>query len=72
MASSYRLRFQAIGRVIRGLTIPPTFHGTVGRIVYEVQAVIVRISALKINKSASGPISLTAHIPRNGFCVRSW
>ena len=108
-AGSYRfqfsLRFQAIGRVIHGLTIPPTFNGTVGRIVYEVQAVIVRTSALKINRRVSvefpystvvdpnlspgvmlpqvfqvqktlcclccvsGPISLTARIPRSGFCV---
>ena len=101
----FSLSFQPFSRVVYGLVLPPTYHGLNGRIVYEVQAVIVKASALKINKRvsvefpystvvdlnaspgilspqmlqvqktlcclccATGPISLTARIPRSGFCV---
>ena len=85
---------------------PPPFQGSVGRIVYELEGVIVKAAALKFNKKstvelpyspalvnpnvvpnvlepkilqvqktlcclccASGPISITARIPRKGFCI---
>ena len=104
-AGSYQFQFSL--RFLAGhdqTPLPPSFHGTVGKIVYEVEAVIVK-SALKFNKKfsvevpyvpvvdlnftaevfepkilqvqktvcclccASGPISLTARIPRSGFCI---
>ena len=88
-----------------GRPLPPSFEGTVGHIRYEVEATIVRASALKRNERitaqiavapvvdpntvsnvrlpkvlqvektlcclccASGPISLTARVPRTGFCI---
>ena len=88
-----------------GQTLPPSFEGTVGHIRYEIEATIVKASALKQNKRittrvpveqlvdpniipnvrlpkvlqmektlcclccASGPISLTARVPRTGFCI---
>ena len=85
---------------------PPQFRGSVGRIVYEVEGVIVKTAALKSNKKStvelpfspalvnpnvvpnvlepkilqvqktlcclcckSGPISITARMPRKGFCI---
>ena len=95
----FSLKFQANG------PLPSTFAGPYGKIVYEVEAVIVKTSALKFNKKfsvqlpfspvvdpkltpealepkiqqvqktlcclccASGPILLTARIPRTGFCI---
>ena len=87
--------------------LPPPFQGSFGRIVYELQGVIVKTAALKFNKKStvelpaflpalvdpnvvpnvlepkilqvqrtlcclcceSGPISITARIPRKGFCI---
>ena len=98
----FSLRFQADGG-----PLPPSFHGTVGKIVYEVEAVIIKTAALKFNTKfavelpyspaiaadpsltpgvlepkilqvqktlcclccASGPISITARIPRSGYCI---
>ena len=96
----FALTFQPSGR-----PLPPSFEGTVGHIRYEIEATIVKASALKRNKRitaqiavapvvdpnivqnvrlpkvlqvektlcclccASGPISLTARVPRTGFCV---
>ena len=95
----FSLKFQANG------PLPSTFVGPCGKIVYEVEAVIVKTAALKFNKKfsvqlpfspvvdpkltpealepkilqvqktlcclccASGPILLTARIPRTGFCI---
>ena len=97
----FSLRFQADG------PLPPSFQGTVGKIVYEVEAVIIKTAALKFNTKfavelpyspaiaadpsltpgvlepkilqvqktlcclccASGPISMTARIPRSGYCI---
>ena len=88
-----------------GRPLPPSFEGYVGHIRYEIEATIVKASALKRNKRitarvavtsvvdpnivpnvrlpkvlqvektlcclccASGPISLTARVPRTGFCI---
>ena len=88
-----------------GRPLSPSFEGTVGHIRYEIEATIVKASALKRNKRitarvavapvvdpntvadvrlpkvlqvektlcclccASGPISLTARVPRTGFCI---
>ena len=94
----FSLRFQADGG-----PLPPSFHSTVGKIVYEVEAVIIKTAALKFNTKfavelpyspaiaadpgvlepkilqvqktlcclccASGPISITARIPRSGYCI---
>ena len=85
--------------------LPPPFQGSVGRIVYELEGVIVKTAALKFNTRStvelpfspvvnpnvvpnvfepkilqvqktlcclcckSGPISITARIPRKGFCI---
>ena len=95
----FSLKFQANG------PLPSPFVGLYGKIVYEVEAVIVKTSALKFNKKlsvqlpfspvvdsnltpaalepkilqvqktlcclccTSGPILLTARIPRTGFCI---
>ena len=96
----FALTFQPSGR-----PLPPSFEGIVGRILYKIEATIVKASALKRNKTiteqiavapvvdpnvgqnvrlpkvlqvektlcclccASGPISLTARVPRTGFCI---
>ena len=89
-----------------GRPLPPSFEGTVRHIRYEIEATIVKASALKRNKRitaqvavapvvdpnivqnvrlpkvlqvektlccpvccASGPITLTARVPRTGFCI---
>ena len=94
----FSLKFEADG------PFPSTFAGPFGKIVYEVEAVIVKTAGPKFNKKfsvqlpfslvvdpnltpgalepkiqqiqktlqlccASGPISLTARIPRTGFCI---
>ena len=95
----FSLKFQANG------PLPSPFVGLYGKIVYEVEAVIVKTAALKFNKKfsvqlpfspvvdpnltpaalepkilqvqktlcclccTSGPILLTARIPRTGFCI---
>ena len=98
----FSLRFQADGG-----PLPPSFHGNLGKIVYEVEAVIIKTAALNFNTKfavelpyspaiaadpsltpgvlepkilqvqktvcylccASGPISITARIPRSGYCI---
>ena len=101
---SYQFPF-ALSLQPSGRPLPPSFEGTVGHIRYEIEATIVKASALKRNKRitarvavapvvdpnivpnvrlpkvlqvektlcclccASGPISLTARVPRTGFCI---
>ena len=101
---SYQFPF-AFSLQSSGRPLPPSFEGYVGHIRYEIEATIVKASALKRNKRitsrvavtsvvdpnivpnvrlpkvlqvektlcclccASRPISLTARIPRAGFCI---
>ena len=101
---SYQFPF-ALSLQSSGRPLPPSFEGTVGHIRYEIEATIVKVSALKQNKRitariavtsvvdpnivpnvrlpkvlqvektlcclccASGPICLTARVPRTGFCI---
>ena len=101
---SYQFPF-ALSLQPSGRPLPPSFEDTVGHIRYEIEATIVKASALKRNKRitarvavapvvdpnivpnvripkvlqvektlcclccASGPISLTARVPRTGFCI---
>ena len=62
-AGSYQFQFSL--RFLAGVPLPPSFSGTVGRIVYEVEAVIIKTAALKFNTRYSVEVPFSPVVDLN-------